>query len=107
MDITLLQKTSSNPNKFKLVKVIKENTPNDGMEEWVPAADEAGDNLVLQVGCAKNYIFPEGCSSLESASQISSSVPQERASYLAGSLSAIKDILGRLSSFLKSFLLRN
>lgn len=51
VNIRLIRKVSSNPNRYELVRTISASTVNDGIASWVPSAVETGSNLSLEIGC--------------------------------------------------------
>ncbi|MCK6463182.1 MAG: GPI anchored serine-threonine rich family protein [Candidatus Pacebacteria bacterium] len=98
VNINLLRKVSSNPDRYEFIRVIKENTPDDGVETWTPSASDTGDNLVVQVSCSGKTVFPEGCSSVQGTSRIAILDSAERQSYLASVIEAIKQSIAEIAA---------
>jgi len=102
VNINLLRQISGNPNRFELVKTIKKDTPNDGNEVWTPSAGDTGNNLVIQVSCSSSVVFPDGCSSDGGNTQFSVVDNVIRQSYTASIISAISEVLNKISNLLNS-----
>lgn len=62
VNINLLRKVSESPNVFKMVRVIKKDTTNDGQETWSPENGENTNDLYIQVTCSNTYKYQSGCS---------------------------------------------
>lgn len=106
VNINLLRKTSSNPTRFELVRIIKKDTPNDGIETWTPTEGDKGNNIAIQITCSTSVVFPEGCSSTQANAQITIGNALQRQSYLANSINSIRESLARLTETLISLLRR-
>lgn len=61
VDINLLRKTSDSPTTFVLIRVLAENTVNDGREMWVPRSGEVSGDVYLEVVCSNTEQFKSGC----------------------------------------------
>jgi hypothetical protein len=71
VNINLLRKVSSNPDKFELVRQIAKDTPNDGYELWVKTAkDGDSSNLYIEVTCSTTYKFEGECQFLGKAIKV-------------------------------------
>ena len=106
VNINLLRQVSTDPSKFEFVKTIKKDTPNDGEEVWTPSASDTGNNLVIQVSCSSSFVFPEGCSSGGGVAQLSVVDKAIRQSATASIISAISEVLNKISNIISSLLKR-
>lgn len=61
VNINLLKKVSSSPDSFVFVRNIIKDTPNDGVETWMPSNTDTGGDLYVEVVCSGTYQFKTGC----------------------------------------------
>jgi hypothetical protein len=60
VNINLLRKISDSPITYELVRVIAENTKNDGSEFWQQIETD-GQDLYIELTCSTTYKFTQGC----------------------------------------------
>ncbi len=61
VNINLLKKVSDSPVSYTLVRQIATDTANDGKEDWVSKAGEAGSDFYIEVTCSTSHTFSPGC----------------------------------------------
>ena len=61
VNINLIRKTSDFPKIYDLVRTLVKDTPNDGVEKWIPGKGETGNDMYIQVTCSSTFSFVSGC----------------------------------------------
>jgi hypothetical protein len=62
VDVQLVNKIASSPNKFELVRLVGSDIPNAGTYTWkVQATDYQKSDLYIILSCSSEYSFVNGC----------------------------------------------
>ena len=96
LNISLLKKTSENPDTYELVRTVAEYTQNDGSETWKAERSEIGEELYIQIGCAGTSRYENGCVATESAETLT--VTGKSNSNIAAVFGAIGDFFSNVFS---------
>lgn len=56
IEINIIKKVGSSPDRYELVRSLKGDISNDGTATWIPALSDIGNNIYVEVACAMTKV---------------------------------------------------